>query len=58
MLKDNYAYAGFASDLFFTMEDTESTGSTEQPKIFKWTLDDNGIYNCDSDFKEKMSASK
>jgi hypothetical protein len=40
------------------MEDTEATGSTEQPKIFKWTLDDNGIYNCDSDFKEKMSASK
>lgn len=43
MMKDSQAYAGFTSDLFFSMEDTEATGSTEQPKIFKWTLDDNGI---------------
>jgi len=38
------------------MEDTESSGSTNEPKLFKWTLDDNGTYNCDTDFKDKQSA--
>lgn len=41
MLKDQYGTKGFTSDLFFTLEDLES-GSTEEPRTFKWTLADEG----------------
>jgi len=42
MVKDEYGSKGFTSDLFFTLEDTEGSEGSEEPKLFKWTLADEG----------------